>query len=172
MKKLWWLAIAALIIVVAGCGSNEAESEKTGEETKQTDEKAVKSALMDTYLNLIVTVNGSDISLNEFEGSMETLEGEELQTAKAAAVDSAAQSAEAVRSIDLSDELGEHKEDIQSALDTLVDSYELKAEELKKEGEMSLDEANAKFTEADEKIANTLEAVGLSRSSIEKELNG
>ncbi|MGD6965209.1 hypothetical protein ACQCVP_02120 [Rossellomorea vietnamensis] len=176
MKKLWWLGLA-ILLAVAGCSNNgennaaDNNSADNAEETESTEETAdVSGAMMDFYLNMTSTLNGVDNELNEFEAAMG---GEEAPSAemKEAAAASATASSEAVQGMEVSEELSQYEEELETFKSTLAESYDMKATELQNE-EVNFEAANEKFTEAEEQIGSLLEEAGLVKSSLSNDVNG
>ncbi|MCP3739270.1 hypothetical protein [Rossellomorea sp. BNER] len=177
MKKLWALGLT-LLLVAAGCSDNKAEEPADKDkETKEesTESKDTSGAVMDFYLNLTSTINGLDGELNEYEAAIvsdEPPSKEELATLKKAAAESAAKVVKELEGMEVSDDLNDVKKDLETFKKTLVESYQMKADALAKEGEANLDAANEKFTEASEQVGAVQEEVGLVKSSLENDLNG
>ena len=90
---------------------------------------------------------------------------------KAAAKTSADETLAAVQSIEIPATLSEQEKEIASALSKMQESYTMKSEALASEGEVVLDEANAKFEEADAELNVLLEEAELAPSSILKEVS-
>ncbi len=167
----------AILLAVAGCsnnGENNAADNDTAdnaEETESTEESAdVSGAMMDFYLNMTSTLNGVDNELNDYEAAMS---GEEAPTAemKEAAAESAAASSEAVQGLEVSGDLSQYEEELESFKTTLAESYDMKAAELQNE-EVNFEAANEKFAEAEEQIASLLEEAGLVKSTLSNDVNG
>ncbi|MBM7587008.1 hypothetical protein JOC86_003560 [Bacillus pakistanensis] len=177
MKKLWALGLA-LLLVAAGCSDNNAEEPADKEkDTKEesTESKDTSGAVMDFYLNLTSTLNGLDGKLNEYEAEIASDEPptkEELATLKKEAAESAGNVVKELEGMEVSDDLGDVKKDLETFVKTLTESYQMKADALAKEGEVNLDAANGKFTEAAEQIGAVQEEVGLAKSTLENDLNG
>jgi hypothetical protein len=172
MKRLWWLGLV-LLLAVAGCSDNGGNNNagNGAEDTEATEETADASgAMMDFYLNMTSTLNGIDNELNDYEAAMG---GEEAPTAemKTAAAESAAASSEAVKGLEVSGDLSQYEEELETFKTTLAESYDMKAAELEKE-EVNFDAANEKFAEAEEQIAGLLEEAGLVKSSLTNDING
>ncbi|HZH62849.1 MAG TPA: hypothetical protein VEY70_25490 [Metabacillus sp.] len=176
MKKFWFLfstlVFAIGLTACAGETEESSESQNTGSEETATEEGAdkeqnVKSAMMQFYMATSKVINENDRDLNAYEASEE----EPTSEMKASAEASAKAVVEGLKTIEISEELADQKADLESALEDLTESYQMKAEELAKDAP-SLDAANETFTQADEKIGKVFEAVGLNPSSLGTEVNG
>lgn len=175
MKKLLFL-IASLTIVLAACSSDKEEAkETTTNGATSSEEKANPAAdMMNFYLSISKAINEVDADLNTFENAKaeETLpEGAELQTMKDAAKVAADNSAAKVEELEVPAELKDYQKDIDAALAKMKEAYTMKSEALAAEGEVQLDEANAKFEEADTELNAVLEKTGLIGSSIYNEVS-
>ncbi|MGI2329303.1 hypothetical protein [Planococcus sp. YIM B11945] len=176
MKKLLLVGATAALFLGA-CGGESATEDKAATETKETaktTEKApnAKQELMRFYMVIPQTINAVDADLNTFEiAQMEgTLpEGEDLQKMKDAAIAASQESGKAVEGIEIPEALADQKGDIEGALASIKESYDMKADELTKEA--SFEAANAKFVEADETFNKMLEEQGLIPSSILNEVS-
>lgn len=176
MKKL--LAIGFSAVLFLGACSEDTTSEEKASTDKETEETTqqnsdVKQELMRFYLSISKTINAVDGDLNTYEMAQaeETLpEGADLQTMKDAAKTSAEEAAKAVEGIQIPAALEEQQADIETSLASIKESYGMKAEELAKEAP-SFEAANAKFTEADEKLNALLEEQGLIPSSLLNEVS-
>lgn len=175
MKKLLVIGFSAALLL--GACSEETATETTTEEQAGTEEAAessvdMKQELMRFYMSVPNTINATDADLNAFEAAQadESLpEGEDLQKMKDAAKAAAEKTSAAVESIEIPETLQEQKGDIEAALASIKESYDMKAEELTKEA--SFEAANAKFHEADDKFNALLEAQDLVPSSIQNEVS-
>lgn len=182
MKKLLVIGLSSFLFLSA-CSSDETtESTETTEPTEATDSSAgettstdnaeVKKELMRFYMAVPNTINEVDGDLNTFEQQQaeEILpEGEELTAVKEAAASSAEEASQAVNGIEIPEALNDKEEDIQSALDMISESYDMKAAALAEE-ETSFEAANEKFAEADEIFNSILEEHELIPSSIQNEV--
>ncbi|ANU11556.1 hypothetical protein BBH88_15370 [Planococcus antarcticus DSM 14505] len=173
MKKLWAIGLTAAVLL-AGCGEEEsAESKETtaGAEGSE-DSKEVKQELMKFYMSIPNTINAVDADLNAFEMNQaeDTLpEGEELQAMKAAAIASAEEAANAVETVEIPAALEEQQEKFDTAFAAMIESYEMKAEELTKDA--SFEAADEKFGEADAILNELLVEQDLAASSIYNEVS-
>ena len=174
MRKIWFL-FSALVFAVgltacAGETEESTESQNTGSEDTSAEEGAdkeqnAKSAMMRFYMATSKAINEHDGDLNVYEASEEepTTEMKDAAGASATAV------VEEVKTIEIPEELSDQKADLESAIEDLTASYQMKAEELAKENP-SLDAANETFTQADEKLGKVFEAVGLIPTSLSTEV--
>lgn len=167
MKKIFLLAsVLTLALGLAACSSssdNAAKKENKGTETAKTD---LKKPMVKFFMDLSKKINAKDADLNTYENA-EAPTPEEKQ----AAITSATAVAEEVKSIQVPTELKSKKADLESALKDIADSYQAKAEELKKDAP-SLDAANATFTQGEEKLGKVFTSVKLLKPSLNKEVNG
>jgi hypothetical protein len=167
MKKLLLSFIAiTLAAVLSACGgdNNETEQETTQEEAA-SEETNVKKPLVKYYMNMVKTINEHDAELNAYEQAEEpTAEMKDAASQSAAAV------AEEVQKLEIPEELGEQKDELENAVGDIVSSYEMKAVELEKEAP-SLDEANEVFSQGGEKLGTIFENVGLQKPGLAKEVN-
>ncbi|WP_394190450.1 hypothetical protein [Paenisporosarcina quisquiliarum] len=173
MKKLL-LLLAATSMILAACGSNEDEATTTTNASPKEEKTDTTIDFMKFYLSISQTINQADADLNAFElaqGKDALPEGEELTAMKAAAKTSANETLAAVQSIEIPATLSEQEKEIASALTKMQESYTMKSEALASEGEVVLDEANAKFEEADAELNVLLEEAELAPSSILKEVS-
>lgn len=173
MKKLL-LLLAATSMILAACGSNEDEATTTTNASPKEEKTDTTIDFMKFYLSISQTINQADADLNAFElaqGKDALPEGEELTAMKAAAKTSADETLAAVQSIEIPATLSEQEKEIASALTKMQESYTMKSEALASEGEVVLDEANAKFEEADAELNVLLEEAELAPSSILKEVS-
>ncbi len=173
MKKLL-LLLAATSMILAACGSNEDEATTTTNASPKEEKTDTTIDFMKFYLSISQTINQADADLNAFElaqGKDALPEGEELTAMKAAAKTSADETLAAVQSIEIPATLSKQEIEIASALTKMQESYTMKSEALASEGEVVLDEANAKFEEADAELNVLLEEAELAPSSILKEVS-
>ncbi|MCA0148476.1 hypothetical protein LCD52_06660 [Rossellomorea vietnamensis] len=174
MKKVWVLGLG-LSLALAGCSDSDSDKEKKDEASKAEENTDTAGELMDYYLNLTTTVNGVDIDLNGYEEAMageEPPAGDELATLKESAQASAKASAEAVEGMEIPDGLGDQKDAVETFQSTLAESYNMKADELAKEGEADFTAADEKLNEAENQIKKVLDEAGLVSSSLISDLNG
>lgn len=175
MKKLWFLILTLVLSMALTACSEESngatdEKEATNEEAKKETEDAAmnsKSAMMQFYMTVSKAINAQDGDLNTYEASEEEPTAEMKTNAEA----SAAAVVEELEKIEIPKELEDQRADLEAALKDLTDSYQAKADELKKETP-SLDAANETFAKAEDQIGKAFESVGLNASSLGTEVNG
>lgn len=173
MKKLLVIGFSVALFL----GACNEETANTAEETSETDAASeetsnAKQEMMRFYMSVSNKINSVDADLNAFENAQteETLpEGDDLQALKDAAMASAEKTSAAVDEIEIPETLDAQQEEIEAALASIKESYDMKVEELSNEG--SFEEANAKFQEADEKFNALLEELELNPSSIYNEVS-
>ncbi|WP_342543166.1 hypothetical protein MHH33_05375 [Paenisporosarcina sp. FSL H8-0542] len=175
MKKLL-LLLTSLTIVLAACSSDKEEKpETTTNGAAKTEEKANPAAdMMKFYLSISQSINEVDADLNAFEdaqGEAALPEGADLQAMKDAAKASADNASAKVEALEVPKTLTKQQEAINSALSKIQEAYTMKSKALASEGEVQLDEANAKFQEADKELNAVLEEIGLVGSSIFNEVS-
>ncbi len=176
MKKLL-LLIASLSLVLAACSEDKEEvkvttTEGTKSEETTSEEKANPSGdMMKFYLSISKSINAVDADLNAYENEEAPPEGAELKKMRDAARIAAANAAVKVEELEVPAELKDQQVTIDSALKKIQEAYTMKSDALAAEGEVVLDEANAKFEEADAELNKALEEVGLAGSSIYSEVS-
>lgn len=172
MKKLLLLLAATSMFLAACSEENTDNTETTPTETPKAEvENDTSVDLMKFYLSISQEINKADADLNAFENAKELPEGEELQTMKDAAKASADNTMAQVQALEVSETLSEQQEELESALTKIEESYKMKSDALAAEGEVVLDEANAKFEEADAELNALLEEAELAGSSILNEVS-
>lgn len=169
LKKSFWLSAVLLLVfaLAAGCSSKD---EEKNTDKKDSGKEDTKSALLDFYMTIPNTINQHDADLNTYELAEDrsTLP----KDAKQKASDSAKASAEAVKKIEIPDDLKEYKADFEEALKSFSDSYEQKADELAKSAEPNLDAANETFTKGEETLGKVFKDADLTPPTPSAEVNG
>ncbi|WML44460.1 hypothetical protein [Neobacillus sp. PS3-40] len=166
MKKLLvFTAALTFAIGLTACSANNSGTEKktTTKETKTATD--VKKPLVKFYTAFTNTINANDADLNAYEGA-ETPD----PSLKAPASASAAAVANKIKATEIPTELNKQKADIQSALKDIADSYQMKADELKK-ATPSLDAANATFTKGVDELGKVFEDAKLFKPDLGKSVN-
>lgn len=174
MKKLLVISLSSILFLSA-CGSEQSKepSDSANGGAAQGDNSEVKKEMMRFYMAVPNTINEADGDLNLFEQQqMEGLlpEGEELETMKASAMESAKEASQAVEDLEIPESLNEKREELESALSLISESYDMKADAITKE-ETSFEAAGEKFAEADGILNTVLEEYELISSSIQNEVN-
>lgn len=175
MKKLMAISFSSLLFLSA-CGSDEASEPVdagNGGETAAADKTEAKRELMRFYMAVPNTINEVDGELNLFEEQQEKgllPEGDELAAVKESARISAEESAAAAEKIEIPESLSSSREELESALALISESYDLKVAALAEE-EPAFEAAIEKFNEADEMFNALLVENELMPSSIQNEVN-
>lgn len=170
MKKLLLIGFSAALFL----GACSEETTKTSEETSGASEETsnAKQEMMRFYMSVSNTINSADADLNAFEKAQAEgvlPEGEDLKALKDEAKASAEKTSAAVEGIEIPETLEAQQEEIEAALSSIKESYDMKVEELSNEA--AFEEANAKFQEADDKFNAMLEELELNPSSIYNEVS-
>ncbi|WP_142384807.1 hypothetical protein [Bacillus sp. M6-12] len=171
MKKFWLLASSiTLALGLAACSDKEESKteEKTSGETAKEEpakETNLKKPMVNFYSELTTAINGADADLNAYEH-----EEKPTPEMKTKASESAAAVAEAVKGVQIPEELKDQKADLEAALKDLSDSYQAKSQELTKPAP-SLDAASATFTQGVDKLGATFESVELLKPDLGKQVN-
>lgn len=164
MKKILILLSALTFVVgLSACSSkSDQTTEKTPKKTKTAEQTDVKKPLVKLYMNLGNTINEKDMDLNAYENAP-------AANLQAKASDSAAAVATAIKGIQIPKELDKHKAELNTALKDLADSYQAKADELKK-ATPNLDAANTQFAKGDDEFGNVFVSEKLLKPSIAKQV--
>lgn len=169
MKKLWLVSSALTLAIVLGACSNSAqqESEKeNGDSAASATEKAdPKKALVRFYMDLTKEINEHDADLNAYINAEE-----KTPEMKTAAAQSASTVAQELNKMEIPGDIKDQKADIEAALKDISHSYELKAEELKKDAP-SFEESDNTFLRGQEKLGTAFESVKLLKPDLSKEVN-
>ncbi|MDP4169614.1 MAG: hypothetical protein Q8906_03315 [Bacillota bacterium] len=161
MKKVvLFVSAVTLALGLAACST---QSEK--KVAPAVSAKEVKTALVKFYMGLSKKINAKDADLNTYE-SADTPTPE----MKAPASASAAAVAEEVKAYAIPAELKKQKVDLQEVLKDFADSYQAKADELKKD-KPSLDAANATFAQGEQKLGKIFVDAKMLQPSFSKEVN-
>jgi hypothetical protein len=177
MKKQWLIALGlALVVAFTAACSNSAnsktDSKKSADKNTETATDS-KSDMMKFYMDLVNKINTTDSDLNAYEAALVAdpkPSADELASLKTKAADSAAIVVNSIKEVKIPSGLKDKNSDLEGVLKNLEDSYQLKADELKKD-QPSLDSANAKLTSADEALGKLLEGVGLAKASLNNDVN-
>jgi ABC-type glycerol-3-phosphate transport system substrate-binding protein len=173
MKKLLVLLAALLMAIgLAACSSKENSEVKA--EKSSVPKTDVKKEMVKFYTELGKVINANDIDLNSYEADVEKaaqdpkikIEPEE----KIKASESAAAVVTALKDVQVPASLKDQKTDLEAALKDYIASYQMKADELKKDTP-SLDKANASFKQGEEKLGKAHESINLLPSSLSGQVN-
>lgn len=167
MKKVLLLASAATMAVgLAACSSNSADSNKKSTDTAQTSSTTnVKKEMVKFYMGFTNEINAKDADLNAYEAA-----DKPDAAMKQKASDSAAAVASYLKNVQIPATLKDQKAALETAIKDLADSYQAKADELKKAAP-SLDAANQTFAKGDDELGNVFVGVKLFKPSLAKEVD-
>jgi len=167
MKKLLLLlSVAAMAIGLAACSSNSSDSSKKSTNNTQTSSNTnIKKEMVRFYMSFTKGINAKDADLNAYE-----LADKPDNTMKQKASDSAAAVANYLKNVQIPASLKDQKTAFETAIKDLADSYQAKADELKKAAP-SLVAANKTFAKGDDEFGNVFLTVKLLKPSLAKELN-
>ncbi|GGC99035.1 hypothetical protein GCM10007216_32290 [Thalassobacillus devorans] len=188
LKKVFLITGLLIALVAAGCSQSGAdeENESNGQETQENesaenngdaDEKAVKSALLKTQMNLAEELRPHHSKIAGYEAMKADEENqpeeEELQAAGEEAQAAAGEAVSAVESFEVSEELPETmKEEYNSALDSLKAYYDEAQSALKEAPEEAdLSGAQENFDQFQEKLDSVYEEAGLLPVNMSSELS-
>jgi hypothetical protein len=165
MKKLLILSCAITFAIgLSACSaSNNGGTEKKTKETATTTQTDLKKPLVRFYMDFTKRINAKDADLNAYEAAPDA-------SLKAKASDSAAAVANEINASQIPNELSKQKADLNIALKDIADSYQAKADELKK-ATPSLDAANATFTKGVDELGKVFESVKLLKPDLGKGVN-
>jgi hypothetical protein len=165
MKKLLVLAMSITFAIglTACSSSNNGGTEKKTKETSTASQTDVKKPLVKFYMDFTNKINAKDADLNAYEAAPDA-SLKEKASASAAAV------ASEIKAIQIPKELDKQKADLNAGLKDIADSYQAKADELKK-ATPSLDAANATFTKGVDELGKVFESVKLFKPDFGKGVN-
>ncbi|WP_066251840.1 hypothetical protein [Neobacillus drentensis] len=176
MKKFFVLLFSlALAIGLTACSSNnETKTDKKENKEEAAPKVDIKKELVKFYMDLGDKINAKDTDLNAYvaKATKEDAKPEELPTAKdrAKASESAAAVAAELNNYQVPAALKDKKADLESAIKDYAISYQIKADELKKDVP-NLDAASASLTQAEEKLGKVFESEKLLAPSLGKQVN-
>ena len=134
----------------------------------------IKKELVKFYMDLGDKINAKDADLNAYvaKATKEDAKPEELPTAedRVKASEAAAAVAAELNNYQVPAELKDKKADLESAIKDYAASYQIKADELKKDVP-NLDAASASLTQAEEKLGKVFESEKLLAPSLDKQVN-
>ncbi|NHC39925.1 hypothetical protein G6549_08085 [Bacillus sp. MM2020_1] len=176
MKKFFVLLFSlALAIGLTACSSNnEAKTDKKENKEEAAPKVDIKKELVKFYMDLGDKINAVDVDLNTYvaKATKEDAKPEELPTAedRVKASEAAAAVAAELNNYQVPAELKDKKADLESAIKDYAASYQIKADELKKDVP-NLDAASASLTQAEEKLGKVFESEKLLAPSLDKQVN-
>ncbi|MBS4174981.1 hypothetical protein [Bacillus sp. FJAT-49736] len=176
MKKQWLIALGLALVVVFTAACSNSDSSKSDSKTsdnKKENATNEKSDMMQFYMDLVNKINANDSDINAYEAALAAdpqPSAKELADLRAKAAESAPNVVTSIQEVKIPSGLKDNKSDLEAVLKDLEDSYQLKADELKKD-KPSLDAANEKLTSADEALGSLLDKVGLAKASISNDVN-
>lgn len=144
---------------------NDTQSSGTEKKNTSDNQTNAKVSLVKFYSALTATINSKDNGLNTYEGS-----DTPTPDMKSKASDSAAAVATALKTVQIPAELKAYQSDLETSIKDISDSYQMKADELKKD-KPSLDAANAKFTQGQNELGNVFVKIKLLKPNLSKEVN-
>lgn len=174
MRKFMILLAALLMTLGLAACSSKGNSEANAEKTPSPEKTEVKKEMVKFYLELGNIVNAKNVDLKSYEADVAKaaedptvkLKPEE----KIKASKSATAVADALKKVQVPAVLKDQKPDLEIALKDYKASYQMKADELKKDSP-SLDKANAIFKQGDEMLGKVQVSVKLLPASLEKQVN-
>ncbi|MGE8081404.1 hypothetical protein [Peribacillus loiseleuriae] len=174
MKK--FLVLLAMLLMISGlaaCSSKE-NGETNAEKASSPEKTDLKKEMVKFYTELGNTINAKDVDLNRYEADVAKATEDPTVTIKPEEKTKASESATAVvdalKKVQVPAVLKDQKTDLEAALKDYIASYQMKADELKKDSP-SLDEANATFKQGDEKLGKALESVKMLPASLDAQVN-
>ncbi len=168
MKKGLWLCsvITFMLVMVMGCSSKE----ETKEETNNGTSTDVKSELLDFYLSIANTINGSDSDLNAYEGAEDPSVLTEEDKQKAAV--SANSVAEALKDVKVPKNLDKYSKDFEKSITSISESYKVKGSQLSGTADVNMEQADELFNSGSEKINEIFKSQDLIAPNLYAEVNG
>lgn len=176
MKKQWLIALGLALVVAftAACSNSDSTKSDSKSSSDKTETASnAKSDMMQFYMNLVDKINTADQDINAYESALAAdpkPSADELASLKEKAAAAAPNVVANMKEVKIPSGLKDKKSDLEAVLKDLEDSYQLKADELKKD-QPSLDDANAKLTSADEALGKLLQGVGLAKASLTNDVN-
>ncbi|OIK14730.1 hypothetical protein [Bacillus sp. MUM 13] len=170
MRKFLILFSAFMMSIGLMACSSEGEgnsAKKKSSADSAADQQKVKKSLVHLYSELANTINSKDTDLNTYEASGDSSDAKMKTNAQV----SAAAVAEELKKVKIPAELKNQSSDLEAAIKDFTDSYQTKAEELKKSAP-ALDGANEIFTKGEDKMGKVFEDAKLLKPSLNKEVNG
>lgn len=170
MKKIWFALFSlAFVLALGACSGNSGQSG-----AKKPAKSATKTALMNFYMDLTNRINAQDRDLNTYEQAIAKTDDRppktELATMQKAAQSSAENVRKEVKNTKIPSKLNNYQSEIKTAVKDLQQSYQMKADELKK-ANPSLDAANKKLEQANDELGKVFKKAGLSPASLPDDVN-
>ncbi|MBT2730441.1 hypothetical protein J7E63_26795 [Bacillus sp. ISL-75] len=174
-KILLLLSALTMALGLAACSSKE-EDKTEKKETKEASapEIDVNKEMVKFYMNLGKKINAKDADLNSYEAAVaKEAEDPDIKIEpeqKTKASESAAAVVAELNSVQVPASLKDQKADLEGAVKDFTTSYQVKAEELKKDAP-SFDAAEAAFTQGEKKLGKAYESVKLLPPSLGNQVN-
>ncbi|AVD55299.1 hypothetical protein [Heyndrickxia coagulans] len=170
MKKIWFATFSlALVLALGACSGNSGQSG-----AKKPAKSSTKTALMNFYMNLTNHINAQDRDLNTYEQAIAKTDDKppktELSTMQKEAQSSAENVVKEIKNTKIPSKISSYQSEIKTAVKDLQQSYQMKADELKKTNP-SLDAANKKLEQANDELGKVFKKAGLSPASLPNDVN-
>lgn len=172
MKKLL-LSLTALTLAMglAACSSSTIAKTDTQNNQQADASKAdVKKELVNFYMNLGEKINEKDVDLNAYVKKASNPDTKPTADDRAKASQSAVAVAAELNSYQVPAGLKDQKADLEKVIKEYADSYQMKADELKKTVP-NLDAANAAFAQADQQLGKIFVNAKLLAPTLDKQVN-
>jgi len=187
MRKFMVLLAALLMVLGLAACSSKGNSEVNTETASSPEKTDVKKEMVNFYMELGNIINAKNADLNSFEAYIEKIINaknvdlnsveadvanaiEKIPEEKTKASESATAVVDALKKVQVPATLKDQKTDLDAAIKDYIASYQMKADELKKDSP-SFDKANATFKQGEEKLGKAYESVKLSPPSLGKQVN-
>ncbi|WP_164669304.1 hypothetical protein [Virgibacillus doumboii] len=180
MKKLLTLMALMLVLVLAACGqtNNDADDKNNGDgdtnasetdKAEENDDKAVKKALLNNYLDVLQTIRPLQSKINIYTGALNDPEAEAAEALKEEAITAAEEAVTAIDELTVKDLDEERTAQFNEALADLKAAYEEYTTVLAAE-EVDVTAAEDKITAANDKLSSLFEEAGLNDTNLAKEI--
>lgn len=176
MKKQWLIALGLALVVALTTACSNSDSTKSDSKTSSNKTETAANAkadFMQFYMDLVDKINSADQGINAYESALTAdpkPSADELASLKEKAAAAAPNVVANIKELKIPSGLKDKKSDLEAILKDLEASYQLQANELKKD-QPSLDAANAKFSSADDALGKLLQSVGLAKASLNNDVN-
>ncbi|WLR58159.1 hypothetical protein [Guptibacillus hwajinpoensis] len=178
MKKVFLVLSLSMLLVVAACGSNTNSANESSGDREQMD---TKSVLLDFQSEIVSVLKENNEDIAAYESAKfavsdsETPEEEkpsteELKELKGNAVEASKATVEGIESLKVPSELNDSKKEIESALDELMEAYEIRAEQAAIDDSSVQEKALEHFTMFEDQMGKVFEDADLIKPSFAKEL--